>query len=86
MRPVIVTTEFKGVFFGYAEDTSGDNITLHKARCAIYFGTTKGWLELAKSGPTCSSRIGAEAPRIELRKVTSVADVTKEAEEKWNAC
>lgn len=24
MRPVLITTEFRGIFFGYADDTSGD--------------------------------------------------------------
>ena len=33
-RPVIVTTEHRGVFFGYATDTSGDAIYLKRARMA----------------------------------------------------
>jgi hypothetical protein len=53
-RPVIVCTEHKGVFFGYAEDTSGDTIHLKRARMAIYFGTTRGVMELA--GDSCRRR------------------------------
>jgi hypothetical protein len=82
-RPVLVTTEFKGVFFGYAEDTSGDPITLEDARCAIYWGTTKGVWELAATGPTPNSKIGATVPKLELRKITAVSDVTPEAEAAW---
>lgn len=82
MRPVIVCTEFRGVFFGYAEDTSGDRIWLKRAKMAIYWGTTKGVMQLAATGPTSSSKISAEAD-IEIRKVTAVFEVTKEAEQAW---
>jgi len=83
-RPVIVCTEFRGVFFGYAEDTAGDVIHLKKARMAIYFGTSRGLLELAETGPTTSSRISARAD-LEVRKVSAVMEVTPAAVEKWEA-
>lgn len=82
-RPVIVCTEYRGVFFGYAEDTKGDVINLKRARCAIYWGTTKGFMELAQTGPTENSRIGAPAD-IELRKVTAVVEVSPKAEAAWS--
>ena len=82
MRPVLICTEYRGVFFGYCEDTSGDIVHLKNARMAIYWGTTKGVAELAATGPTGKSRIGAPAD-VELRKVTAVFEVTKEAEQKW---
>lgn len=81
-RPVLICTEFKGVFFGYATDTSGDRINLRAARMAIYFGTKRGVMELAETGPTPSSKISARAD-IEVRKVTSVFEVTPAAVEKW---
>lgn len=84
-RPVLVTTEYRGVFYGYAEDTSGESIKLADCRNAICWGTTKGFLELAKTGPTNNSTIGSKAPLVDLRKVTSVADVTPEAAAKWDA-
>jgi len=83
-RPVIVCTEFRGVFFGYAADTSGDVIHLKRARMAIYWGTTRGIMELAETGPTSSSKISARAD-IELRKVTAIFEVTTAAVEKWEA-
>ena len=83
-RPVIVCTEFKGVFFGYAADTTGDIIHLEKARMAIYWGTTRGVMQLAATGPTPSSKISAPAD-IEVRKITSVFEVSPEALKAWEA-
>ena len=82
--PVLVTTEYRGVFFGYATETSGDNITLTNARNCLYWSApTGGFLGLAATGPAERSRIGATTPHLELRKVTSVARVTPEAEKVW---
>lgn len=81
-RPVIVCTEHRGVFFGYAEDTTGGTINLKRARMAIYFGTTRGVMELAETGPTASSKISAQAD-IEVRKVTAVFEVSPAAEKAW---
>ena len=83
-RPVIVCTEHKGVFFGYSDDTSGSSVNLTGARMAIYFGTTRGVMELAETGPTKSSKISARAD-IDVRKVTAVFEVTPTAAEKWEA-
>ena len=85
MRPVIVTTSHRGVFFGYADDTRGDQVVLTDARMAIRWGTTGGILQLAQTGPTKLSKIGSPAPRIELRSITAVIDVTTEAEAAWKA-
>lgn len=81
-RPVIVCTEFRAVFFGYADDTTGDRIQLKRARMAIYWATTKGVLELAEVGPNSKSKISSRAD-IEVRKVTAVFEVTAEAVKKW---
>lgn len=84
LRPVIVCTEHRGVFFGYATDTTVTTIILKRARMAIYFGTTRGVMELAETGPTSKSRISARAD-IDVRKVTAVFEVTPEACAKWEA-
>lgn len=81
-KPVIVCTEYRGVFFGFTEDDSGDTIYLTQCKMAIYWGTTKGVQELAATGPTAKSRIGAPC-KAQIRKVTAVFDVTAEATEKW---
>lgn len=82
-RPVIVCTEFKGVFMGYAEDTTGDRIILKRAKMAIRFGTSKGVMELADTGPTSSSKISARAPEIEIRKISAVFEMTPAAVARW---
>ena len=83
-RPVIVCTERRGVFFGYAKDTSGDVIALKRARMAICFGTQRGVMQLAETGPTAASKISARAD-IEVRKITAVMEVTEPAVAAWEA-
>jgi len=83
-RAVIVCTEHRGVFFGYATDTSGDKIELKRARMAIRFGTTRGVMELAETGPTRNSLVSARAD-LEVRRVSAVMEVTPAAAEKWEA-
>jgi hypothetical protein len=85
-RPVLVTTEFRGVFFGYADDTTGENITLTGARNCIYWPASQGgFAGLAAEGPASGARIGAKVEKIDLRKVTSVTEVSAEAAAKWEA-
>lgn len=83
-RPVIVCTEYKGVFFGYSSDTSGDVIKLSRARMAIYWGTDRGVMQLAETGPTSNSKISASAD-IEVRKITAVFELTPDAVAAWEA-
>ena len=84
-RPVLVTTEFRGVFFGYADDTTGDIIKLKRARNIPYWDvSTKGFLGLAEKGPGKQCRVGPAAD-IELRKITCVAECTPAATEAWEA-
>jgi len=82
-RAVLVTTSYRGVFFGYATDTDGAVIKLRSARCCIYWPSMqKGFLGLASSGPVSGARIGPAAD-IELRDITSVAACTPEAVAAW---
>src|ERR1700687_1586169 len=83
-RPVIICTEHRGVFFGYATDTTGDRVNLRAARMAIYFGTQRGVMQLAETGPTSSSKISSRAD-IEVRKITAVFEVTPAAVKAWEA-
>ena len=85
MKAVVITTKHRGVFFGRADDTSGNTITLKDARCAIYWSPeTKGFMGLAVDGPGKKCRIGAKAD-IEVRDVTAVLECTPEAIERWEA-
>lgn len=83
-RAVLVTTAHRGVFFGYANETDGDTIKLRAARCCVYWCNTKGFLGLASTGPNKDCRIGPAAD-IELRDITSVAEVTPGAVTAWEA-
>jgi hypothetical protein len=83
LKPYLVTTEYRGVFFGYADDTSGDTITLKNARNCIYWPPTQGgFMGLAADGPAKGARIGATAD-IELRKITSILPVSETAAKRW---
>lgn len=84
LRPVIICTEFKGVFYGLAADTSGDVIHLKGARMAIRWNTTRGVMELAEVGPNSGSKISARAD-IEVRKISAVFEVTPGAAAAWEA-
>lgn len=82
-RPVVVTTAHKGVFFGYTTYTDGATIKLERARLAIYWSSdVQGFMGLAAKGPTSDCRIGPPTT-ITLRDITSVLEVTQEAEVKW---
>lgn len=84
-RAVIVTTEHRGVFFGYANKIDGETIELKDARLCVYWSSdVKGFMGLANSGPTKSCRIGPKAT-IVLRKITAVVHVTLEAAAAWES-
>lgn len=83
-RAVLVCTDKRGVFFGYATDTSGDQITLHRARNVIYWpAKNKGFLGLAEAGPAEGSRVGPSATELQLRGITCVATCSEEAVKRW---
>jgi len=85
LRPVLVTTEARGVFFGYASNTSGATIHLTRARNVLYWSAEcRGFLGLAAEGPKPGSRVGPAAD-IELRGITCVAECTPAAVEAFEA-
>lgn len=82
-KAVLVTTQHRGVFFGYATDTSGATIHLRAARNCLYWPTeNKGFLGLAAEGPKSGARVGPAAD-VELRDITCVAACTPKAVEAW---
>jgi len=86
-KAVIVTTEFRGVFFGFIKDDSKApaEITLTGVRNVIYWASHKnnGFLRLASDGPVKDDRIGARVPEITLYKITSVTPVAESAVSAW---
>ena len=82
-RAVLVTTQHKGVFFGYATDTEGSTIKLRAARLCVYWtADLRGFMGLASSGPQKGCRIGPSVD-MEVRDITSVAECTPEAVTQW---
>lgn len=82
-RPVVVTTAHRGVFFGYADDTTGETITLANARLCLYWSSdVKGFMGLAATGPSASCRVGPRAT-ITVRNITSVLEATTAATAAW---
>jgi hypothetical protein len=82
-RPVVVTTAHRGVFFGYATATDGEQVALKRARLCLYWSRdVKGFMGLASTGPTSSCRIGPAAD-VTLRNITAVLEVTPAAAEQW---
>lgn len=89
MKPVLVTTQYRGVFFGYVknekDDKSPDSIKIFNARNCIYWSSDcGGFMGLAASGPTKGCRIGTMVPEITLYAITSITPVTDKAAKAWN--
>jgi len=85
-KAVLVTTEFRGVFFGYVKEDKNlpEKITLTKVRNCLYWSAdVGGFLGLASRGPNSDCKIGAEVPEVTIWKITSVTPVSSEAEKQW---
>ena len=85
-QPVLVTTQFRGVFFGFVDskDKANRSLTLHDCRCCISWSSSVGgFLGLAAKGPDGNCKIGTQAPSVLLHDITSVTDCTEAAVEAW---
>lgn len=94
LRPVLVTTEHRGVFFGRTKaHPAATTVALEGARNCLYWTSkTGGFLGLAERGPVDAvasgngSRIGARASgTLTLQGVTSVTEVTEAAAAVWES-
>lgn len=86
MKSVLITTEHRGVFAGLVpddQDMSAKCMPLKQAKMAIRWGTTKGVMELAHSGPTQHSKISLPADISMLNDITAVFEITEAAWAKW---
>ena len=85
---VLVTTEHRGVFFGYVDRSKVDDsaLDIRGARlCVRWTQDMQGFMGLASMGPSSGCRIGPVADIPSLRSITGVFAVTPEAEKKWKA-
>lgn len=86
-RPVLVTTSYRGVFFGYS-DVQGapTEVELERARNVLFWPRENhGFVGLTSDGPKQGSRVGPPTAKMALNSVTSVSEVTAEAAEKFEA-
>lgn len=87
-RAVVVTTEHRGVFFGYVvnDKKSPAEIELSEARMCVYWSVaTRGVLGLAAKGPQKGCRITGAIPKMTAYKVTAVLDCAPEAVTAWES-
>jgi hypothetical protein len=86
MKSVLVTTKYRGVFWGYAtseKDLPG-KIVLKKARNCIYWSSDMaGFMGLSTEGPNSACKIGAQCEKITLFGITSVTPCSPEATQAW---
>ena len=84
-QAVMVTTEFRGVFFGYMSELPKDStVTLKRAQNCVYWSSdVKGFMGLAATGPSKSCKVGPAVPSITLNKITAVVEVSDLAAKKW---
>ena len=85
--PVVITTAYKGVFFGQlpnSADKTQKTLEIKEGQMCIYWSQgVHGVLGLAVAGPTKDCKITDSAPSITLQEVTSVIVTTKKAEIAW---
>jgi len=86
MKPVLITTQHRGVFAGLIpsdQDINAKSMPLMAAKMAIYWGTKHGLMQLCETGPTSASKISAVADIAALHDITAVFDISPEAWELW---
>lgn len=86
LRAVVVTTDKRGVFFGYAAAGASVNgeVELRDAQmCVHWTSAVRGVLGLAGKGPVAGCRVTGSVPSIRLNGVTAIMEATQEAEEAW---
>ena len=82
--PVIVTTDKRGVVFGYTTNVNARPIVLANARmCRYWSADVGGVFGLGEKGPTQDCKISAVVPSITLEGVTAIMSVDPAAERAW---
>ena len=87
-KALVVTTEHRGVFFGYGNPAlaTDKTITINQARMCVHWSESiKGVLGLAATGPDSNCRITPSVPSISLAGVTSIMKCSEAATKAWEA-
>mgnify|MGYP003394165495 CR=1 FL=1 len=83
--PLLVTTSYGGVFFGYGQAGSGgDTIRLERARmCVSWSADMHGVLGLAAYGPSMTCQVGPQVTAVTLSGLTAVVECSEVAAKRW---
>ena len=91
-KAVLITTDKRGVFMGYATQDSIDNsmkdgvIECNDIRMCVYWSSdVKGVIGLAAVGPSESCKITKASPSGKLNGITAVLEITEQARENWES-
>jgi hypothetical protein len=82
---VVVTTQHRGVFFGYIAESEIEAAIIHlraARNCIFWPAETRGFMGLAANGPGDGARVGPAAD-ISLRDITSVIKCEPDAIKAW---
>lgn len=85
-KPCVVTTEHRGVFFGFlnGSDPEDKTVGITDAQMCVYWSSdVQGVLGLASTGPTKGCRVTPRVPKITLQGVTSVIEASDDAVAAW---
>jgi uncharacterized protein (DUF2252 family) len=82
---VVVTTKYRGTYVGVLKKhaLAREQAVLADARMVIYWGTTRGYQQLAASGPTPTTKLADKAPLVWICGVTSIDVCSPAAAEAW---
>jgi len=85
--PVVVTTEHRGVFFGFLPgDRAAATVELMDAQMCVYWSEdVQGVVGLAATGPTSRCKVTRPVPRMTIHAVTAVFDATEGAVAAWRS-
>ncbi len=86
-RYVVVLTKCKAIHFGERiDDGSRSKVILRGVRQAVqYTAASRGLVGLAALGPGEGSKITPSAPRIEIRNVAAILELTDRAVAQWQS-
>lgn len=83
--PVVITTQNRGVFFGYLQKFNGNDAILANVRNCIYWRGVKGFIGLAYTGPNKDCRIGPKAKKALIKNITAILEASKKATAAWES-
>jgi hypothetical protein len=86
--PVMVTTDKRGVFFGFIDpaDSEKDPLRVENVQMCVYWSTgVQGVLGLAATGPKKDCKVTKPAPAGTIKGITMVTECSAEAVKAWKA-